>query len=72
MVKKKSTKLKAATGYTIPENVHCQDCAHSYDYHEKNYKGEFFMCKCPFFKVSKFLRSDICEQFKPKEDENMA
>ena len=42
---------------------HCRDCKHSYDWHEKDYKGEFFLCRCPFFKYSKFLNKDYCEHF---------
>lgn len=45
---------------------HCMDCKHSYDYHEKNINGEFFMCKCPFHKWSKFLHRDVCEKFQKK------
>jgi hypothetical protein len=45
---------------------HCRDCVHSYDWHEKNLKGEFFMCRCPFFEWSKFLNRDICDKFKKK------
>ncbi len=45
---------------------HCVDCKHSYDYHEKNINGEFFMCKCPFHKWSKFLYRDVCEKFQKK------
>lgn len=45
----------------------CRDCKHSYDYHEKNYKGEFFLCKCPFFKYSRFLNKDYCNEFKRKQ-----
>lgn len=72
MIKKKTTKIVSPTGKTIPEGVHCQDCALAYDYHEKDVNGEFFMCKCPFFKFSKFLRHDICDNFKPKPHENNA
>lgn len=34
----------------------CRDCGHSYDWHEKNYKGEPFLCRCPFYKGGKFCR----------------
>lgn len=47
---------------------HCRDCVHSYDWYEKNLKGEFFMCRFPFFEWSKFLNRDICDKFK-KNDE---
>lgn len=45
---------------------HCRDCQYSYDWHEKDWRGEFFMCKCPFFKYSKFLNSDVCDKFEKK------
>ena len=45
---------------------HCRDCQHATDYHEKNYKGEFFLCKCKFQKRSMFLNKDYCERFKRK------
>lgn len=48
---------------------HCQDCEHAYDYHEKDIKGEFFMCKCPFFTYSRFLRHDFCSNFKDNGEE---
>lgn len=47
---------------------HCRDCKHSYDWHEKDYKGEFFLCRCPFFKYSKFLNKDHCEHFELKRN----
>ncbi|OUN75122.1 hypothetical protein B5G09_12975 [Alistipes sp. An54] len=45
----------------------CRDCTHSYDWHEKDWKGDLFMCKCPFHtegKYSKFLSDPQCEHFK--------
>lgn len=54
-------KLTSAKGY------HCRDCSHAYDYHEVDYKGDFFLCKCPFFQFSKFLNRDYCERFKLKK-----
>ena len=48
------------------QTLFCRDCKHSYDYHEKNHKGEFFLCKCPFFKYSRFLNRDYCNEFKRK------
>ena len=50
---------------------HCRDCKHSYDWHEKDYKGEFFLCRCPFFKYSKFLNKDHCEHFELKRTQLM-
>lgn len=45
---------------------HCRECKHSHSYHELNWKGEPFLCKCPFHKYSKFLDSDWCEHFQKK------
>lgn len=54
-------------GMTEPvDNFFCRDCKHGYDYHERNYKGEFFLCKCPFFKSSRFLNRDRCANFERK------
>lgn len=44
----------------------CRDCRYAYDYHEKNLKGEYFMCKCPFQKRSMFLNRDVCDRFEKK------
>lgn len=44
------------------ELILCRDCVHSYDYHELDYKHEPFLCKCPFFKWSRFLKKDTCEK----------
>lgn len=49
----------------------CGDCAHSYDRHEKNWRGELFMCRCPYYKdgkFSKFLNDLQCEHFLKRED----
>ena len=51
---------------TKPEH-YCRDCANAYDFHEKNVKGVFFMCKCPYYKYSRFLNHDSCtEHYKPR------
>lgn len=51
----------------IPQSkYHCRDCQYAYDYHEKNSKGEYFMCKCPFYQWSKFLNHSYCDKFKKK------
>lgn len=48
----------------IPQSkYHCRDCRHSYDWHEKDWKGDVFMCRCKFSQWSKFLNRDICEKF---------
>ncbi len=48
---------------------HCRDCKHSYDYHENNWKGEPFLCRCPFCKFSKFLDKDYCNNFELKQQD---
>lgn len=46
----------------------CYECENSYDWHEKDYKGEFFLCRCPFHKWSRFLYRDGCtDNFKPRK-----
>lgn len=47
-------------------NYHCRDCRHSTDYHERDYQGEFFLCKCKYHPFSKFLNRDCCEHFELK------
>lgn len=44
----------------------CKDCLHARDFHEKNYKGELFMCKCDYQKRSMFLNRDYCDKFVKK------
>lgn len=47
----------------------CRDCVYARDFHEKNWKGELFMCKCDFYKegkYSQFLDEPQCEHFKLK------
>ena len=44
--------------------LHCRDCQYATDFHEKNYKGEFFLCKCKYHKRSMFLNKDFCNEFK--------
>lgn len=58
-------KTKSATSSN--DGLHCQDCGRAYDYHCKDCKGVFFLCKCPFFQFSRFLRHDWCENFIPKQ-----
>ena len=49
------------------QNLHtCKDCKFATDFHEKNHKGEFFLCKCKFFHYSKFLNRDCCDKFEKK------
>ena len=45
----------------------CRDCVNATDFHEKNLKGEYFLCKCKYFKYSKFLNKDWCNNFKKNE-----
>lgn len=47
-------------------NYRCRECQHAHDFHDKNLKGEYFMCKCPFQKRSMFLNLDYCEKFDKK------
>ena len=47
-------------------NLFCRDCRHAKDFHEKNSKGEFFLCKCKFQRRSMFLNKDYCDEFKRK------
>lgn len=44
----------------------CKDCRNARDFHEKNYNGEFFMCKCDYKKRSMFLNRDYCDKFVKK------
>lgn len=62
-MRKVKTKPKGTTkvGY-------CRDCTHSYDYHEKNVKGEFFMARCPFSKWSVFLNHDSCDKIELRQN----
>lgn len=46
----------------------CRHCQHSYDWHEKNWQGELFMCRCKFSEWSKFLSTPQCERFLKRED----
>lgn len=41
----------------------CKDCQNAFDFHEKNQQGEFFLCRCKFFKFSRFLNRDWCGKF---------
>lgn len=50
----------------VPLTKFCRDCIHAKYFHEKNHKGEFFLCKCKFFKSSRFLNKDYCNEFKEK------
>lgn len=46
----------------------CRDCKHSYDWHEKNWRGELFMCRCRIRPYSRFLDDPECEKFELKND----
>lgn len=48
------------------EDILCMDCVHSYSPHELDYKHEPFLCKCPFYKWSRFLNRDTCEKAERK------
>lgn len=49
----------------IPDSPkhHCRECKYSYDFHEKDYKGDFFMCRCRLSKYTKLLDSYCCNKF---------
>lgn len=55
---KKQVKAKAQYCY--------RDCKNSYDWHEKNVDGEFFMCRCKLSQWSKLLSSPQCKDFELK------
>lgn len=65
MAKKKiaatDNKSKSSSG------LYCKDCDIATDYHEKDCKGEYFMCKCKYFPYSRFLRHDYCDNFVSKK-----
>ena len=45
----------------------CRDCAKAYDFHCKNVKGEFFMCRCPHHEFSRLINHEGCDDnFKPR------
>ena len=49
----------------------CRDCKHSFDWHEKNWQGELFMCRCKHHhdgKFTKFLKDPQCEHFTLREN----
>ena len=52
------------------EKNRCRDCIHARDYHERNYKGEFFLCKCDYQSRSMFLNIDCCNNFKLRKKMN--
>lgn len=61
---------RTAKGIEKPK-YRCRDCRHSYDWHEKNRAGEFFMCRCPYHhngKYIKFLSAPQCEHFARREN----
>ncbi len=47
----------------------CRDCAKAYDFHSKNVKGEFILCRCPHIKeYSMLVNHEGCDNnFKPKK-----
>lgn len=50
----------------VKKIIDCKDCIYATDYHEKDYKGDFFLCKCKFSKRSRFLVHDGCENFQKR------
>lgn len=56
---------RVARSYEAPQ-YRCRDCQHSYDWQEKNWQGELFMCRCKYHhdgKFIKFLKDPQCEHF---------
>lgn len=50
----------------------CRECRHSFDWHEKDWRGELFMCRCPHHKdgkFSKFLNDPQCKLFESRDDD---
>lgn len=46
-----------------PHKYHCEDCRNAHSFHEIGADGRPFLCKCPYFKFSKFLHRDYCDNF---------
>lgn len=46
------------------EKHFCRECVHAKDLHSLNLKGEPICCKCEFFKWSRLLNWDSCNNFK--------
>lgn len=46
----------------------CRDCAHATDFHERNWKGEYFLCKCKYQARSMFVNLEYCDNFKRKSE----
>lgn len=62
---------KRAVATRVAPKYKCKDCKHSYDWHEKNWQGELFMCRCPYYtggKYCKFLKDPQCEHFELRHD----
>lgn len=54
---------------TAPEH-RCRECRESYDWHEADYQGQPFLCRCRHYKAgmySKFLADRACRLFTPRE-----
>ena len=61
---KKSSKQQAAQ----KTEQYCRDCELAYDFHELDYHGNPFLCKCPFEEWSQFLNHpNYCRHFKKKQ-----
>lgn len=48
---------------------YCRECVHARDFHEKNWKGEWFLCKCDFQHRSMFLNLESCTKFKKRRND---
>ena len=53
--------------YDRPKHL-CRDCDKAYDFHCKNVRGEFFMCRCPHVQGhSMLMNHEGCDDnFKPR------
>lgn len=50
----------------------CRECRNSYDWHDKNWLGEPFLCRCKFYKEGKFslfLSDPQCNNFELRNGE---
>lgn len=61
----------AADEFVEKDTRTCRTCKHHFipekDYknihYYYNYKGEYFLCKCPFYNAAKFLDKDKCNKY---------
>lgn len=61
----------AADEQLVKDTRTCSTCKHHFipekDYpnihYYYDYKGDYFLCKCPFYKAAKFLYKDKCKKY---------